>query len=177
MKIRSGKNSIVRFGNTSEDILKRINVTCGENCIIDIQGISVNNISLSIFANNNAKLYIEHGQMMNGAVRIYMHEESQIKIGHSCLFANCDIWSSDMHSIVDLDSDKRINRANDISIGSKVWIGHEALILKGSQIGSGSVIAARSVVTASTKVLENELLAGNPGRIVRSNIKWDVNLL
>lgn len=177
MGIRSGQNSIVRVRNTSDEILQRINVTCGENCIIDIDGVSVNNTSLTVYANNNAKLYIESGQMINGPVRIFMNEESQIKIGHSCLLASCDIWSSDMHSIIDLDSDRRINTADDVVIGSKVWIGHEALILKGSKIGSGSVIAARSVVTSSTKCLENELVAGNPGRVVRSRIKWDVNLL
>lgn len=177
MKVEKGRNSVVSVRNTSEDVLQRVKITCGDNCIVDIDGIAVNNNSLTIFANHNAKLFIGAGQMMNGRVKIYLHEESQIDIGHSCLFADCDIWSSDMHSLINLDGGKRINTAKNIIIGSRVWIGHEVLILKGSKVESGSVVAARSVVTSSTKCSENDLIAGNPARVVRSRIEWDVRLL
>lgn len=53
-----------------------------------------------------------------------------------------------------------------IKIEDKVWIGMDALILKGVTIGEGSVVAARSVVTKD--VPPYTLVAGNPARIVKS---------
>ena len=53
-----------------------------------------------------------------------------------------------------------------IIIEDKVWIGMDALILKGVTIGEGSVVAARSVVTKD--VPPYSLVAGNPARVVKS---------
>ena len=53
-----------------------------------------------------------------------------------------------------------------IVIEDKVWIGMDALILKGVTIGEGSVVAARSVVTKD--VPPYSLVAGNPARVVKS---------
>jgi len=52
-----------------------------------------------------------------------------------------------------------------VTIGSNVWIGHDAVVLPGVSIGTGSVIGARAVVDAS---LPNYCVAiGNPARIIR----------
>lgn len=176
MAIISGENSIVSIRNTSEDKLSRINIKCGDNCVVDIEGISSIHNGLTIFMKNNARLFMGGDQMINGPVRIYMHEESKVRIGNSCLFGNCDIWSSDMHSLFDISSGERINKARDILIGTNVWIGHETIILKGSKIGNGCAIGARAVVTGSTKCSSNELIVGNPARVVRSGVRWDVCL-
>ena len=106
-----------------------------------------------------------------------MHEASNITIGDGCLFSDCLITSSDMHSILDLDTHKRINRAQDILIESNVWIGYEALILKGSKIGKGCVVGSRSTVTSSTPFEPNCIIVGNPAKIGRRNIFWDSSLL
>jgi acetyltransferase-like isoleucine patch superfamily enzyme len=53
-----------------------------------------------------------------------------------------------------------------IVIGSDVWIGANATILKGVHIGSGSIVAAGAVVLGGTYP-ERCVLAGNPARVVR----------
>lgn len=53
-----------------------------------------------------------------------------------------------------------------IWIGASVWIGFNSVIMKGVRIGDRSVIAAGSVVTEN--VPPDSLVAGNPGRVVRS---------
>ena len=53
-----------------------------------------------------------------------------------------------------------------VVIGNDVWIGQEALILSGVNIGDGAVIGARSVV--SRDVPPYHVVAGNPARIIRA---------
>jgi acetyltransferase-like isoleucine patch superfamily enzyme len=52
-----------------------------------------------------------------------------------------------------------------ISIGEDVWIGANAVILEGVEIGSGAVVAAGAVVTRP--VPSNAIVAGVPARIIR----------
>ena len=80
-----------------------------------------------------------------------------------------------MHSIIDADSGARINWALDIDIASNVWVGAHATILKGVKVGMGSVVGAYSVVTED--VPEYCVVAGNPARIVRRNVRWKRELI
>lgn len=52
-----------------------------------------------------------------------------------------------------------------VTIGDNVWIGANAIILKGVKIGSGSIISAGAVVTKD--VPENCIAAGNPAKVVK----------
>jgi len=60
----------------------------------------------------------------------------------------------------------------DVTIGSDVWIGREALILSGVEIGHGAVIGARAVVTRD--VPPYAIVAGVPARVVRSRFDADL---
>lgn len=52
-----------------------------------------------------------------------------------------------------------------VKIGNKVWIGSNALILKGVDIGDNAVVAAGSVVTKN--VPPYTLVGGNPARVLK----------
>ena len=54
----------------------------------------------------------------------------------------------------------------EVTIGDKVWIGFNAIILKGVNIGEGAVIAAGSVVTKD--VTPWTLVGGNPARPIKN---------
>ncbi|MFA0413088.1 type B chloramphenicol O-acetyltransferase [Vibrio renipiscarius] len=56
-------------------------------------------------------------------------------------------------------------RAGDTIIGNDVWIGSEAMIMSGIQIGHGAVIASRAVVTKP--VPPYAIVGGNPAKIIR----------
>ena len=60
--------------------------------------------------------------------------------------------------------------AKPVTIGDNVWIGYRAMILKGVTIGNNSVVAANSVVTKD--IPANCIVAGNPAKIIRTNINW-----
>jgi acetyltransferase-like isoleucine patch superfamily enzyme len=54
----------------------------------------------------------------------------------------------------------------EIEIGDDVWLGANALILKGVKIGRGSIVAAGAVVTKG-EYPEKSVIAGNPARVVK----------
>lgn len=53
----------------------------------------------------------------------------------------------------------------DVTIGNDVWIGQDAMILSGVNVGDGAVIAARSVVTRD--VANYSVVAGDPARHIK----------
>jgi chloramphenicol O-acetyltransferase type B len=53
----------------------------------------------------------------------------------------------------------------DVIIGNDVWIGAEAIIMSGVNIGDGAVIGARTVVTKDVPAYA--IAAGNPARVVK----------
>lgn len=55
--------------------------------------------------------------------------------------------------------------ARPVTIGSNVWIGHDAVVLPGVSVGTGSVIGARAVVDVSLP--DYSVAIGNPVRVIR----------
>lgn len=107
---------------------------------------------------------------------LYLHEPGKISIGERCLVAaGCWVTVSDMHSIIDVASGKRINPARDVRIRDHVWLGRDVAVLKGSDIGSDTMIGTKAAVTG---VIPSGVVAvGNPARVVREGITWDNRLL
>jgi acetyltransferase-like isoleucine patch superfamily enzyme len=52
-----------------------------------------------------------------------------------------------------------------VKIGDRVWIGFNAIILKGVTIGEGAIVGAGAVVTKDVPAWT--IVAGNPARIIR----------
>lgn len=59
-----------------------------------------------------------------------------------------------------------------ITIGNNVYVGTNAVILKGSKIGDNCIIAAGTVVKEFSEIPPYSLVAGVPG-VVKKNIKED----
>ena len=155
--------------------LSQARITLGEACSLSI-GTSCRLAAIEIAADHDAHVTIGERTEFTWSSRLYLHEPARIDIGAGCLIASETLMmASDMHSIIDLETSKRINPAADIVIFDKVWLGHESTVLKGASIGSGSVIGYRSIVNSA--VPENSLAVGSPARVVRRGISWDRRLL
>ena len=127
----------------------------------------------------------EHGSckigdftLLNGAL---IMADEHIEIGRHCLVSwNVGIADSDFHPID--AAQRRIDtmalapfykdrpprpalKTAPVIIGDNVWIGMNAIILKGVTIGDNAVVAAGSVV--SKDVPANVVVAGNPAVIVK----------
>lgn len=79
------------------------------------------------------------------------------------------IQDSDNHFVIE-NGVKKLNTAP-IIIGDHVWIGKNAIILKGVTIGDGAIIAAGSIVVKN--VPSKTLVAGNPAKVIKENVEWN----
>ncbi len=75
-------------------------------------------------------------------------------------------------------SERRYNQVDraPTRIGDYVFIGENATILKGADIGHHCVIGAGTVVKENTKIPPYSLVVGVPGRIVR-NLKKEIDAI
>ncbi|MCB1756473.1 MAG: hypothetical protein KDJ38_13185, partial [Gammaproteobacteria bacterium] len=53
----------------------------------------------------------------------------------------------------------------DTVIGNDVWIGYEALIMPGVQVGNGAIVSSRSVVVS--EVPAYTIVGGNPAQVLK----------
>lgn len=117
--------------------------------------------------------------LLNGAL---IMAEQEITIGSYCMLSwGVAIADSDFHP---LDAATRMQDARALApfladrpprppikkvpvrIGDNVWIGMNAVILKGVEIGDNAIVAAGAMVSKS--VPANCVVAGNPARIVKT---------
>ncbi len=94
--------------------------------------------------------------------------------------ANVTIYDTDFHPIDPYERLKLNTPAQsaEVVIEDCVWIGANAMILKGVHIGRGAVIAADSIVTKD--VPEFTIFGGNPAKLIREiprNEKYNYNEL
>lgn len=95
----------------------------------------------------------------------------RIIVGEDCMFSSgIELRTGDSHSILDFTTKKRINYAKDIHVKNHVWIGANAIILKGVTLGTNCIVGTGSLVTSD--VPENCIAAGIPAKVVKENIDW-----
>lgn len=87
----------------------------------------------------------------------------RITIGDDCLIASGCKFVDHNHGVA-LDQLIRLQQTpeEEIVIGNNVWLGANAIILKGVHIGDGAVVAAGAIVTKS--ISRNEIWGGVPAK-------------
>jgi acetyltransferase-like isoleucine patch superfamily enzyme len=156
--------------------IRRCNITIeGQgNRLVIHKGCNLRGLVIEVLG-NNCILEIGKNVKNTGPGKLSCREEgTRLLIGDNSLLATgITMLTSDGHDIYGA-AGTRINPAKDIIIGTKVWIGQEAMILKGARIEDGSVIGARSIVTGRIEIAS--IAVGNPAKSIRSNVTWDERL-
>lgn len=120
---------------------------------------------------DNCSLIIRKGTSIERAHLAVTERGSKLEIQQDCMLArHIEIRTGDSHSIIDLQTGKRINQAADILLKEHVWVGAHAKILKGVTIGNNSVIATASLVTSD--IPPHTIAGGVPAKVIRENVDW-----
>lgn len=152
------------FGLTTSKDVTVIRIRPGARFVVNGQ---VNLHRGSRIVVDAGQLEVGHQTMINGLTKVLVN--SGVRIGSGCNISwNVQILDTDFHSVY-VDG-KALPRTAPIDIGDRVWIGTNALVLKGVTIGDGAVVAAGSVVTRD--VPPKTLVAGVPAKPVRQIEDW-----
>lgn len=123
-----------------------------------------NRVEIGVWGREAGQGRVEIGDscLMSPGSRISASDE--IVLGDGVMLANgAYITDSDWHTIYDRMA--RDETPAPVHIGTNVWLGDHATVLKGVTVGENSVIAARAVVTHD--VPANVVVAGSPAKVVR----------
>ena len=135
----------------------------GDDACIDVEGAFSIFTGFSISVNPGASLKLGSGYINSRCVIDCFNE---ISIGHDVAISKgVVVRDSDNHTIID---GRPISAP--IRIGDHVWIGLNAVILKGVTVGNGAIVAAGAVVAHD--VPARTIVGGVPARILRQNVDW-----
>lgn len=125
---------------------------------------------INLALRNNSVFYSGSDNYFNKAMEIIISEQKNVFLGSDGLFSyNICLRVADPHIVYSCKTKQRLNMSKSIYIGDHVWIGQDALILKGTQIGSGSIIGARAVVTGK-KIQSNTSWGGVPAKQIANDV-------
>jgi acetyltransferase-like isoleucine patch superfamily enzyme len=91
----------------------------------------------------------------------------RVRIGEQCVIADRAMFIDFDHGVVEVERPIRQQGiyTREVEVGSNVWIGYGACILRGVRVVDNSIVGTNSVVTKD--VPANAVVAGVPARIVR----------
>ena len=172
----SGTGNLVQIGELSTLQDAAIHIS-GSNCHVTLGSrVTLMGCSLSLEGDGSAIEVGTHTYIYNDT-ELAALEGTTITLGEDCLLSSdIVIRTGDSHSILDA-SGKRINPSESITLGSHVWLGKGATVLKGASIGDHCVVATTALVTRSTETVTCAILAGSPAKPTRRDITWDHQLL
>jgi len=129
---------------------------------------------------------IHIGQRFSASDRLHISCVEKIVIGDDCLFGSGVYISDHNHGLYagaaqsppsEAPVDRELKATGAVTIGSRVWIGDNVVIVGPLTIGDGAVIGANSVVKKD--VPSNTIAAGIPLQVIKrfnpASGKWDKN--
>lgn len=168
-KVKYGKNVVLKgmpvIFNKSGATLE-----IGDDCVIKSSFLSnlvgLYQRTIIVTRTPEAQIKIGNNVGISGAT---IYARKSIEIGDNTMIGgNAKILDNDFHPIeveARLNDDKEKIGTRPVKIGKNCFIGCNALILKGTELGDGCVVGAGAVV--SGKFEENCVIAGNPARVIK----------
>ncbi|HTR88479.1 MAG TPA: acyltransferase [Solirubrobacteraceae bacterium] len=132
---------------------------------------------------HHTKIRVHEGEVSIGAKTVIGQEctisaYQHVHIGRECIVADRVMLIDFDHGVVEVERPIRLQGIykRDVNVGSNVWIGYGACILRGVTVGHNSVIGTNSVLTRH--VPENAVVGGVPARLIRmrdapQHLRWE----
>ena len=175
-KVRFGKNLLLKgcpfiYNKKGAELSIGNNVTIKSSFLSNLVGL----YSKTIIVTRAPGAYIRIGDNV-GMSGVTIYARKGIEIGeNTAIGGNTKILDNDFHPIeaetrnkllMDKNGgDSDLIPAKPIKIGKNCFIGCNAIILKGTELGDGCVVGAGAVV--SGKFEPNSVIVGNPARCIK----------
>lgn len=176
-KVKYGKRLILNgvpviFNKKGAELSIGEGVTIKSSFLSNLVGL----YSRTIIVTRAPGAYIRIGNNV-GMSGVTIYARKGIEIGdNSAIGGNTKILDNDFHPI-DIEERNRLLAdknggdsdlvpSRTIKIGKNCFIGCNAIILKGTELGDGCVVGAGAVV--SGKFEKNSVIVGNPARVIRT---------
>jgi acetyltransferase-like isoleucine patch superfamily enzyme len=125
-----------------------------------------------VWIGDGTKIRCHEGRVEIGS-RTVMGQEctisayQRVRIGEQCVIADRAMFIDFDHGVVEVERPIRVQGIykRDVIVGSNVWIGYGACILRGVSVGDNAIVGTNSVVTKD--VPANAVVAGIPARVIR----------
>jgi acetyltransferase-like isoleucine patch superfamily enzyme len=121
---------------------------------------------------DGTKIRCHQGIVEIGAKTVFGQEctisaYKRVRIGEQCVIADRAMFIDFDHGVVEVERPIRVQGiyTRECVIGSNVWIGYGACLLRGVQVGDNSIVGTNSVVTRD--VPANTVVGGVPAKVIR----------
>ncbi|WP_456110617.1 3-deoxy-manno-octulosonate cytidylyltransferase [Roseburia inulinivorans] len=180
------ENLLIKIDEKAENCVVKLHkpIKFVSGSVLDIKGINTTieletsrfpyNLRVLTSSSSNQSLYI--GKNCSTWHDFYIHlteDDASVYIGDDCMLSKeITIWGSDGHAIIDCEKNRVMNiEKKGVYIGNRVWVSAGVTFTKNAKVLDNSVIGTGSIVTKEFDET-NILLAGNPAKIIKRNIKW-----
>jgi len=135
-----------------------------------------------VWVGDGTKIRCHEGEVIIGDKTVLGQEctvsaYQRVRIGEQCVIADRAMFIDFDHGMVEVERPVRVQGIykRDVEVGSNVWIGYGACVLRGVRVGDNAVIGTNSVVTRD--VPANAVVGGIPARIIRmretpASLRW-----
>ena len=136
-----------------------------------------------VWIGDGTKIRCHEGEVIIGQKTVLGQEctisaYKHVRIGEQCVIADRARFIDFDHGVVEVERTIREQGIykRDVDVGSNVWIGYGACVLRGVRVGDNSVLGTYAVVTRD--VPANAVVAGVPVRILRMRaaprqLRWE----
>ena len=125
-----------------------------------------------VWLGHGTKIRCHEGAVEIGAKTVLGQEctisaYERVRIGEQCVIADRAMFIDFDHGVVEVERPIRLQGiyTRPVEVGSNVWIGYGACILRGVRVGDNAIVGTNCVVTRD--VPANAVVAGVPARVVR----------
>ncbi|MDX6624331.1 MAG: hypothetical protein QOE75_2263 [Solirubrobacterales bacterium] len=135
-----------------------------------------------VWVGDGSKIRCHEGEVEIGRKTVIGQEctisaYQRVRIGEQCVIADRAMFIDFDHGVVEVERPIRLQGIykRDVEVGSNVWIGYGACVLRGVRVGDNAIVGTNSVVTRD--VPANAVVAGIPARVIRmreapAQLRW-----
>jgi acetyltransferase-like isoleucine patch superfamily enzyme len=122
---------------------------------------------------HGSKIRVHEGEVSIGAKTVMGQEctisaYQHVSIGRECIIADRVMLIDFDHGVVEVERPIRLQGIykRDVRVGSNVWMGYGACVLRGVTVGDNCIVGTNAVVTK--EVPDNAVVGGVPAKLIRT---------